>query len=112
FYAFGMVIAVTVSGMWNILASYLEFNVSSTHSIIGSIMGFSLVFGGGDAVKWAVPDPNRFPPYKGVVPIILAWFISPIFTSIAAGILFLALRTFVLRRQNGNIIAFWLLPFL
>ncbi|KAJ9508203.1 hypothetical protein QJQ45_021537 [Haematococcus lacustris] len=112
FYAFGMVIAVTVSGIWNIVASYLEFNVSSTHSIIGSIMGFSLVFGGGDAVKWAVPDPNRFPPYKGVVPIILAWFISPIFTSIAAGILFLALRTFVLRRQNGNIIAFWLLPFL
>ncbi|GFH27892.1 phosphate transporter [Haematococcus lacustris] len=112
FYAFGMVIAVTVSGIWNILASYLEFNVSATHSIIGSIMGFSLVFGGGDAVKWAVPDPSAFPPYKGVVPIILAWFISPIFTSIAAGLLFMALRMFVLRRQNGNTLAFWLLPFL
>ncbi|GFH30010.1 phosphate transporter, partial [Haematococcus lacustris] len=112
FYAFGMVIAVTVSGIWNILASYLEFNVSATHSIIGCIMGFSLVFGGGDAVKWAVPDPSAFPPYKGVVPIILAWFISPIFTSIAAGLLFMALRMFVLRRQNGNTLALWLLPFL
>lgn len=32
-YAYGMVCALTTAGIWNILASYLELNVSSTHSI-------------------------------------------------------------------------------
>lgn len=42
--------------MWQGLASYWEMNVSSTHSIIGAIIGFSLVYGGKDAVNWATPD--------------------------------------------------------
>jgi hypothetical protein len=37
---------------------------------------FAVVFGGGKAVQWATPDPSSFPPYKGVVPIILSWFFS------------------------------------
>jgi hypothetical protein len=62
--AYGMVCAMTISGIWQVLASYLEFNVSSTHSIIGSIIGFALVYGGSTAVKWSVEDPASFPPYK------------------------------------------------
>ncbi len=67
--AFGMVCALAVGFIWQALASYYELNVSATHSIIGAIMGFSLVYGGGDAVLWAVPDKASFPPYKGVVPV-------------------------------------------
>ena len=33
--------------------AHRELNVSATHSIIGAIMGFSLVYGGADAVLWA-----------------------------------------------------------
>lgn len=67
--AFGMVCALSVGFIWQALASYWELNVSATHSIIGAIMGFSLVYGGSDAVLWAVPDKAAFPPYKGVVPV-------------------------------------------
>ncbi len=67
--AFGMVCALSVGFIWQGLASYWELNVSATHSIIGAIMGFSLVYGGGDAVLWAAPDTTSFPPYKGVVPV-------------------------------------------
>jgi solute carrier family 20 (sodium-dependent phosphate transporter) len=76
--AYGMVCAMTISGVWQVLASYLEFNVSSTHSIIGSIIGFALVYGGSTAVKWSVEDPASFPPYKVccvlfVQPLVLCW---------------------------------------
>lgn len=63
-FAYGMVCAMTVAGIWQIVASYFEFNVSSTHSIIGCILGFALVYGGSDAVLWQVEDKKSFPPVK------------------------------------------------
>lgn len=33
FYAYGMMISLLVSGVWQIVASYFELNVSATHSI-------------------------------------------------------------------------------
>ena len=45
--------ALIVGGVWQIAASYMELNVSATHSIIGAIVGFSMVFKGKGAVVWA-----------------------------------------------------------
>jgi sodium-dependent phosphate transporter len=72
-YAYGMVCALGVGTFWQVYASWAGFNVSSTHTIIGGIIGFALVYGGSGAVQWATPDPASFPPYKGVVPIICSW---------------------------------------
>ncbi|KAJ9518999.1 hypothetical protein QJQ45_026327 [Haematococcus lacustris] len=128
-FAYGMVCALTISAIWNIGASYFELNVSSTHSIIGAIIGFAIIYDGNNAVIWQVPDPNSFPPYKasccvhhlsspavlpvalqGVVPIIVSWFFSPVFTGLASGLLFLIIRTLVLRRPNAYNLSFWVLP--
>jgi sodium-dependent phosphate transporter len=109
-YAYGMVCALTTSFMWNGLASYLEMNVSSTHSIIASIMGFSYVWGGKDGINWVQSDSKSFPPYKGVVPIIVSWFFSPILSAFASALIMLTCRTFVLRRQNSTVIAIWFTP--
>jgi sodium-dependent phosphate transporter len=73
-------------------------------------MGFALVWGSGSAVQWATPDPASFPPYKGVVPIICSWFFSPILTGIASALIFVVLRTLVLRRENAYNLSFWVLP--
>ncbi|GFH13799.1 phosphate transporter, partial [Haematococcus lacustris] len=65
-FAYGMMVSLIVSGCWQITASYYELNVSSTHSIIGCIIGFSLVFDGNNAVLWSQPDPKsslRFKPF-------------------------------------------------
>ncbi|KXZ51046.1 hypothetical protein GPECTOR_14g33 [Gonium pectorale] len=111
-YAYGMICALTTGFVWQALASYYELNVSATHSIIGAIIGFSFVYGGSGAVNWATPDKAVFPPYRGVVPIILAWFVSPVLTGLASVIIFLIVRTLVLRRANSYMLSFWVLPFM
>lgn len=109
-YAYGMMISLGVAGFLQILGSYLELNISSTHSIIGCIMGFSLVYKGANGVIWAVPDEGSFPPYKGVVPIFFSWVFSPLLTATASATIFLLCRTFVLRRQNASKKALYVLP--
>jgi len=56
FYAYGMMWALLFGGVWQILASMNEMNVSATHTIIGAIVGFSMVFKGRGAVIWAQPQ--------------------------------------------------------
>eukprot|EP00775_Hariotina_reticulata_P012768 gene12768-12896_t len=109
-YAYGMVVALAIGFLWQGWASYAGMNVSATHSIIGGIIGFALVFAGSPAVQWATPDPTQFPPYKGVVPIILSWFFSPVLTGVASAMIFTVLKYTVLRRQNAASMAFWVLP--
>nr|WNH14453.1 phosphate transporter B 1;1 [Pteris cretica] len=109
-YAYGMVCALGVGTVWLAITSYLELNVSSTHTIIGGIIGFALVYDGANGVNWADKDSKSFPPYKGVLPIVLGWFIAPFLTGAAAALFFYILRTLVLRRKNAFQLSFWVLP--
>jgi phosphate/sulfate permease len=54
---------------------------------------------------------TTFPPYTGLVPIIAAWFISPILTGACAALLFTIIRHLVLKRKNSYRMSFYLLPF-
>lgn len=54
--------------VWLLLATYLELPVSTTHSIVGGIIGFALAFGGGSAVVWYEPKAD-FPYINGIVPV-------------------------------------------
>ena len=91
-------------------ASYNGWNVSATHSIIGGIVGFAFTWGGENAVFWAEPDSTKVPPIKGVVPIILTWFIAPVITGIAAAIMYGATRYFVLTASNSTERSYYVLP--
>lgn len=73
-------------------------------------MGFALVWDGPNAVIWAKKDSQSFPPYKGVVAIILSWFVSPILSGLTAALIFFVVRTLVLRRRNAYTLSFWTLP--
>jgi phosphate/sulfate permease len=78
---------------------------------VGGIIGFSLVFGGGDAVVWYAPA-KEFPYIAGIVPVVISWFLSPLLAALITLVLFLLIRTLVLRRANSTKIAFWVLPVL
>lgn len=79
---------------------------------VGGILGFALVYEGANGVTWAVRDPGAFPPYKGVIAIVLTWFIAPILTGLVSAVIFLLVRTLILRRSFAYNASFWLLPVL
>ena len=113
-YAYGMCCTLLVGFLWQAIASYNEWNVSSTHSIIGGIIGFAMTYKGAKGVNWMISDTSgtSFPPVKGVIPIVISWFISPILTGMASALIFLLSRTLVLRRQNSYQLSFYTIPFL
>ncbi|MGR3951946.1 MAG: anion permease [Chlamydia sp.] len=78
---FGMVSSLLATGMWLHYASYLGLPVSTTHSIVGAIIGFGLVSGGVEAIQW-----------KTVGYVSASWIISPIFGCIGSYLIFTAIR--------------------
>jgi sodium-dependent phosphate transporter len=108
-YAYGMLCSLLSASLWVSLASRYGYAVSTTHSIIGSVIGFTLVWGGNNAIIW-VQRTDDFPYVKGLVPVIISWFTSPFMSSILAAIIFLANRHLVLRRRDSNKIVYFALP--
>jgi len=108
-YAYGMLCSLLSASLWVLYASYKGYPVSTTHSIIGSVIGFTLVWKGNNAIIWYKPV-NDFPYVKGLVPILISWFTSPIISSFLSATLFLLNRHIVLRRKNSEIIAYYSLP--
>jgi len=86
----GNVCALFSTGMWLLFASKLGLPVSTTHSIIGSLVGFGLVAYGTSAIGW-----------NQIYMIIASWFVSPILAGVVSAILYFVTRTFVLRADNS-----------
>ena len=49
---FGMLAALLAAALWLLIASHFGWPVSTTHSIVGAIVGFAAVGIGIEAVKW------------------------------------------------------------
>ncbi|MFQ3199169.1 MAG: PiT family inorganic phosphate transporter [Paraglaciecola sp.] len=74
---FGMISALFAAGIWLAFASYLGWPVSTTHSIVGAIVGFAAVGVNVDAVAWAK-----------VGGIVGSWVITPAISGFIAYLIF------------------------
>lgn len=81
----GMMAALLASGMWLLIASVAGWPVSTTHSIVGAIIGFSSVCVSVDAVKW-----------DQVAQIATSWVISPLLAAVASFLLFTSVQRLIL----------------
>lgn len=95
----GFSIALTAATFWLISATYFALPVSTTHSIIGALIGVGFAYRGSSAVIWISKGEN-FSKLKGVVGVIISWVISPVLSGIIAVLFFLLVRTAVLRRAD------------
>ncbi len=82
---YGMLASLLAAGCWLLIASLRGWPVSTTHSIIGAIIGFAVVGISADAVVWGQ-----------VVSIVASWVISPVFSGTIAFFLFLSVQWLVL----------------
>lgn len=63
---YGMLAALLASGVWLMIASTKGWPVSTTHSIVGALVGFAIVGIGPDAVKWS-----------SIGSVVMSWIVSP-----------------------------------
>ena len=106
---YGMLCALAGSSTWLYTATYLGLPVSTTHSIVGGIMGFSLVYKGVDGVVWikSVPD---FPYVAGFVPIVISWVSSPIICAIISAGIYSTVRYTIIKTSNAVQRSVYFLP--
>jgi len=106
---YGMLCALAGSSTWLFTATYLGLPVSTTHSIVGGIMGFSLVYKGADGVVWMKSIPD-FPYVAGVVPIVISWVTSPIITAALSALFYSSIRYFIFNSTNSVERSIYFLP--
>ena len=88
-FARGMLAALLAGALWLNLATWLGQPVSTTHSIIGAIIGFGIAEKGLSAVVWSK---------MGAVA--ASWFVSPVAGGLLGFLLYLSIRKFVLRSET------------
>lgn len=97
----GMFAALLATSIWLQIASYFGWPVSTTHAIVGAILGFGAVVGGINAVKWGE-----------VGSIALSWVISPALSALFSYIIFSILQKKILYAMNPILASRRLLPIL
>ena len=107
---YGMLCALAGSSTWLYTATYLGLPVSTTHSIVGGIMGFSMVYKGVDGVVWLKSIPD-FPYVAGFVPIVISWISSPIITAIMSAGVYSIIRYGIIRSEHAIQRSVYFLPF-
>jgi PiT family inorganic phosphate transporter len=86
---FGMLAALLAAAVWLMIASAKGWPVSTTHSIVGAVIGFAVVGIGVDAVQWGK-----------VGQIAASWVVSPVLGGAIAFLLMMSIRRLILNTEN------------
>lgn len=97
---YGMIAALLAAATWLIVASYFGWPVSTTHSIVGSIIGFAAVGVGIDAVHW-----------DKVGGIVGSWVVTPILAGILAYMFFMSAQKLIFDTDHPIVNAKKYVPF-
>ena len=86
---FGMLSALLAAGTWLAVASFMGWPVSTTHSIVGAIVGFAAVGVSNDAVNWGK-----------VSTIVASWVVSPVMAGTISFAIFRSVQHLILTQDN------------
>ncbi|XP_071713926.1 inorganic phosphate transporter 2-1, chloroplastic [Rutidosis leptorrhynchoides] len=85
----GLLSSLAAAGTWLQVASYYGWPVSTTHCIVGSMVGFGLVYGGPGAVFWS-----------SLARVTSSWVISPLMGAAVSFLVYKCIRRFVYSAPN------------
>ncbi len=86
---YGMLAALLSAGTWLLIASRKGWPVSTTHSIVGAIVGFAAVGIGIDAVQWSK-----------VGTIVMSWVVSPVTSGFIAFLIYMSVQKLILHQED------------
>ena len=86
---YGMLASLLAAGTWLLIASRHGWPVSTTHSIVGAIVGFAAVGVGIDAVHWGK-----------VGTIVMSWVVSPLIAGFIAYFVYVSVQVLILRQED------------
>jgi len=86
--ALGMSCVNLGSGLWVMVATIFKLPVSTTHAVVGSILGVGVAAWGVDGVKWTYDG--------GFLGVVVSWFVSPVMSAVLAAIFYLSVKLLVL----------------
>ena len=95
----GMMATLLATGSWLLIASKNGWPVSTTHSIVGAIVGFVMITKGSSYVSW-----------DKIVDILYSWVSSPLISAVLAFIIFRSVQKFILESKNKSRSAIRLIP--
>lgn len=87
--AIGMACALLAAALWLQAATLFGLPVSTTHSIVGAVVGFGMIALGADGVAW-----------DKVGQIVASWGVSPVMGAFLAFFTFVIVRRLVLRQED------------
>ncbi len=85
----GMMSALLAAGTWLLIATQKGWPVSTTHSIVGAVIGFAAVGVSVDAVDWA-----------SITPIVASWVVTPFLSGLVAFGLFMSVQALIINTDN------------
>ncbi|MDR7025586.1 inorganic phosphate transporter, PiT family [Pseudomonas peli] len=85
----GMMSALLAAGTWLLIATSRGWPVSTTHSIVGAVIGFAAVGVSMEAVQWAA-----------VGPIVASWVVTPVLSGLVAFGLFMSVQKLIINTDN------------
>ncbi len=102
-YVYGMLASLLAAAVWLMAATFFGLPVSTTHSIVGSVIGFGLVvlWGHWDVIRWGT-----------VGEIVSSWVLSPLTSGVLSFVIFTLIQRFVLFQRDMVSAAKRVAPFL
>ena len=86
---YGMISALIAASIWLHIASSLGWPVSTTHSIVGAVVGFGFIAGGADAVNWGK-----------VGSVVMSWVVSPLMGGLVAYGVFRFITVYIFDKRD------------
>ena len=86
---YGMISALFAAGTWLLVASLRGWPVSTTHTIVGAIVGFGVYALGINEINWTV-----------VGNIGLSWITSPLSSALVAGLFYYICKTYIIDNDS------------
>ncbi|MDA3821604.1 MAG: inorganic phosphate transporter, partial [Bacteroidales bacterium] len=96
----GALAALLSAALWVSFATWKSLPVSTTHSIVGAMIGFGIMAGGFSVIQW-----------DKLGAVVLSWVISPVFSLVIAFVMFKFIVKIILSKNNSFAWALKLSPF-